>query len=63
MFCVNECADVHNELRAQRRDEARQRQEKKRAREERAASRARVPHALIKVGARRLAAPAEEGAG
>ena len=63
MFCVNECADVHNELRAQRREEARMRQEKKRAREERAASRARAPRAIIKAGACRLAAPAEGGAG
>ena len=36
MFCVNECADVHNDLRAQRREEAGRRLERKRARVARA---------------------------
>ena len=35
-FIVNECVGVHNELKAQRRDEARARQERKRARVEKA---------------------------
>ena len=38
MFCVTECADVHNDLRAQRREEAGLRRDRKRAREARAQS-------------------------